>query len=342
MPTPSGGIGAYIADYIAFNIAGSFPGDAGIPGWVLPGAIIDEIFTTGQYYPRAIALELVDTRASSKTLTNASGVLSFVGNNVLPISNAGMLVEPAATNIIPTSVPPTLSNSTGGNWQAFQAATTAAAIAAPDLTTTGVAFIDDTTANAHVLFPSVNPTVVNGTPYAMSFFTKKNAQKIHQIGINSTMYANFDLNLGTSTAQGASATAIIAALTASWYRCTVRFTSPGTSIQAVFACLVNDVSAATYTPAYVGVPNGIYVWGAQLEAIAAPTSLPTSYIPSTSGAATRAADSITIQRTGIGRVVFTFDDDSTQTVSGINTGLQYTIPTNLNRPLIKRMTGYAA
>src|SRR5437879_11734980 len=90
--------------------------------------------------------------------------------------------------------------------------------------------------------------------------------------------------------------------------------------------------------AYVGSGQTFYAWGAQVELGASPSS----YIPTTTVTVARAADSCVIQRTGIGRVVFTFDDNSQQTVSGIDTAAQYSIPTNLNRPLIKRMTGYAS
>jgi hypothetical protein len=59
-------------------------------------------------------------------------------------------------------------------------------------------------------------------------------------------------------------------------------------------------------------------------------------------AAARAADSIVVQRPGIGRIVFTFDYGSQQTVSGTNTAAEYTILTSHNRPLITRMTGCAS
>jgi hypothetical protein len=78
--------------------------------------------------------------------------------------------------------------------------------------------------------------------------------------------------------------------------------------------------------------GSIDIWGPQLE-IASSAS---SYIRTTSSASvTRAADSYSFtlgaSQTSI---QFTFDDGSTQTVSGLTGGATYTIPTNLNRARI--------
>jgi hypothetical protein len=85
--------------------------------------------------------------------------------------------------------------------------------------------------------------------------------------------------------------------------------------------------------------DNVYIWQGDAEL---GTVAPTSTIITTTASATRSADSIVIQYTGIVRMIFTFDDNSTQTITGINPATNYTIPTNLNRPLIKRMTGYAS
>ena len=62
----------------------------------------------------------------------------------------------------------------------------------------------------------------------------------------------------------------------------------------------------------------------------------------TTSATTRAADLLTMAQTGIGRAVFTLDDGSQQTISGISTGSQYAFPTTLNKRVIRRADLYAS
>lgn len=67
-----------------------------------------------------------------------------------------------------------------------------------------------------------------------------------------------------------------------------------------------------------------------------PTAGTSSPIRTTGTVATRAADAVSITLpTGAGHILYTFDDGSTQQVS-VSPGA-YTIPTNLNRPIIARM-----
>lgn len=65
----------------------------------------------------------------------------------------------------------------------------------------------------------------------------------------------------------------------------------------------------------------------------------TSWVPSYSASATRAADAVSFTiPTGMTLLRYTFDDDSTQDVT-VEAGA-YTIPTTLNRAHIKRIAGY--
>ena len=86
--------------------------------------------------------------------------------------------------------------------------------------------------------------------------------------------------------------------------------------------------------AATGSTNGIF--GAQVET----GGKATSYIPTTTAAATRAADSATFTiPAGTGHLTFTFDDNSTQLVV-VSAG-SYTIPATLSRPNIKSIVGGA-
>ncbi len=102
--------------------------------------------------------------------------------------------------------------------------------------------------------------------------------------------------------------------------------------------------SSTLTPAaglsdafiFVDLPsantNGWF--GAQLET----GPVPTSYIPTTTGAATRAADSAVFTiPAGVSQLTYTFDDNSTQVVA-VSAGA-YTIPVTLTRRNIKGIVG---
>lgn len=113
--------------------------------------------------------------------------------------------------------------------------------------------------------------------------------------------------------------------------------------------LASTVARFTYTHTFAagsqqlllqscdGTSKTIGLFGVQVEA----GSKATSYIPNTtSGSASRSADaaSFTIPY-GVHSLTVTFDDNSTQTISGLTPLTVYTIPTNLNRPNIKTITG---
>jgi hypothetical protein len=150
---------------------------------------------------------------------------------------------------------------------------------------------------------SNNSTVItftSGTIYTQSAFFKQGtgaAGRYVQLsfsGVRFTQagYANFDLQLGTVTVvSGTSAdsnrAASIENYANGWYRC--RFTatcnSTGTGV-GVIPVLIT-ASGDTRLPSFTGVTGDIlYGWGAQVETGA----IPTSYIPTTTGQATRNAD----------------------------------------------------
>lgn len=279
-----------------------------VASFPLSGAIIDEIFTTAQYFPRAIATELVDTRSTTKYVTSAAGTLSSVAINALPISNAGMLVEPAATNIVLQSQAFNNASWTNG----FNTTAADNQIAAPDGTTTAGQI---TTSGGGGYLADASLTVPATATY--SIYVKQGTQ-------------------GTQVQFGE--------IAGSFILVTFVFATPSGNYQALgngwYRIWMNPTATTNQVKIVPGTNTGdnCYIWGVQVES----GTSPSSYFATTSAAATRSADSIVIQRTGIGRMVFTFDDNSQQTISGINTAVQYTIPTNLNRPLIKRMTGYAS
>ncbi|WP_398468530.1 hypothetical protein [Tardiphaga sp.] len=181
-----------------------------------------------------------------------------------------------------------------------------------------------------------------GLPYTQSFIVKPKTTNWVQIawpGAVSPAYANFNIATGAVGSNSGNLSTSARLLGNGWclISATVSAIATTSARPVVFALLDNADSAArlpTYNPSGA---RSVALWLAQNEQAPAPSS------PMLSGAsaASRAANAITVQRTGVSRIVFTFDDDSQQIVTGINTAAQYTIPTSLNRRLIKRMVGYA-
>ena len=73
------------------------------------------------------------------------------------------------------------------------------------------------------------------------------------------------------------------------------------------------------------------MWGAQLE-----SGVATSYIPTTSTAVTRNAESLVLQSVGASSLRVTFDDNSTQDIS-VTPGTVTLTAAALNRSLVRKV-----
>ncbi len=70
----------------------------GAPGWVLPGARVDLNFATGQYWTPGAAGALTNTRASTETCVDASGVWHQAASGQNCVTNLGVGSWEARTN----------------------------------------------------------------------------------------------------------------------------------------------------------------------------------------------------------------------------------------------------
>lgn len=250
---------------------------------LLPGAYFAADFTrdmarlAGVNTPIANIAGLAFTRASTKYALNAAGVLLPFASGAMARTDRGLLVEGARTNLCLQSQ--TFDNA---SWTKSQATVTADQAAAPDGTLTADKFAEDNTSNFHRL--QQNVTVSSGVVHTLSAFFKANERSwVYLLDTNTAnSTAWFNVSTGTVGTVQASATATMQALGGGWYRCSVQFTSASTT------CGVRlGIANADNTASYAGDgSSSVYVWGAQLEAAAGASS----YTPTTTASATRAAD----------------------------------------------------
>jgi hypothetical protein len=243
------------------------------------------------------------TRSSAAYYTNSSGVLTNATSNAprfdydpVALTSKGILLEGSSTNLITYSQ--ALSS-----WIYSQYITaTAASGTAPDGTNTAnlITATNTTAVEAGNTFAVAGA----GTNFAASVYAKAGTNPYVYVGITwtgvaSNQYAGavFNLSAGTVTQNVQSGTGVvlvsasIAPAGNGWYRCIIVATQPtGVTGDNFFIGLPPSATGNTF--AVYGQPpatngNTIYVWGVQVEAL----PFASSYIPTTSSTASRAADS---------------------------------------------------
>jgi hypothetical protein len=240
------------------------------------------------------------TRASGATYFDVNGVLQTAANDAPrfdhdPANGAlsrGLLIEEARTNLVERS-----SEFNNAYWAQTRATITANAVTAPDGTLSADKLVEDASASADH-FVSRTLTGSTNTVYSASVFFKSGERSririliIAEGALTNRATAFFDSATGTvistlATGDGAVSSASIVDVGGGWYRAILVGTpsSSNSGTAPIFnVTLIDSGTNATYTG---NGTSGLYIWGAQLEAGA----FPTSYIPTTTAAATRAADS---------------------------------------------------
>ena len=223
------------------------------------------------------------TRASTGYYTTTGGVLVPFASGSLRTGDRGALIEGAGTNLCLQSQ--TFDNA---SWTKTNVTVTADAAVAPDGTTTADK-VEVTSTSSTTLYQQ-NITV-SATAATASVYVKNGnlgASDCDDFLIrNVTTSTNiaggkFNWTTGVFTASSGG-TATVTSLTNGWYRITISIASGITSGDSLRFWVGNAGNTET-------AGNYFYAWGAQLEA----TAYASSYIPTTTASATRAADSLTV------------------------------------------------
>jgi hypothetical protein len=188
-------------------------------------------------------------------------------------ASRGLLIEESRTNLLERS-----AEFNNAYWNKVNVTVTANDTVAPDGTTTADAVFETVDNGFHAV--SRGAVVPSTGTVAMSVFAKANGRSRFgiQVGVD---YGDFNLSAVTASVPFGGISASIEPISNGWYRCA--FTVAATADDAYILVFLDGASNS-----YAGDPTkGMYFWGAQAELGA----FPTSYIPTTTATATRAADS---------------------------------------------------
>jgi hypothetical protein len=218
------------------------------------GAQLEQSSTVGEYIPT----------------TSAINSAPRFDHNPTTGESLGLLVEEQRTNLLQRS-----EEFDNASWTASNATVTANQLAAPN----GTVAADLVTGTVNsVVGVSQSPSIASAS-YCFSVYAKAGTETwLRLFGPAATNNAAwFNLATGTVGTVQASVTASIATLLDGWYRCSIVSTGNG-------SCGIRTAIADGNTAGSNG--GNLYLWGAQLEAGA----FPTSYIPTTTATVTRSAD----------------------------------------------------
>lgn len=256
------------------------------------------------------------SRASAGTYWNASGVLSIAGNNAPRINYnpatkefEGVMLEQAATNLVFNS-----EDLTNASWVKTNVSISSNSASAPDGTTNADKIIG--TAGSTSRSIKSNSASLTDTFCTASGFFKAGEFSRVKLLIDNTVNqvgAIFDLTLGKlvsvdpDVADFINLSAAIESVGSGWFRCSL--TAYKQSVNSNVSVVCKYLDSLNNEPLGNG-STGLLMWAMQLET----GQKSTSYIKTTTSAATRAADVVT----GSG-LVYTDLTDPTPLYSSVTT-----------------------
>jgi hypothetical protein len=204
-------------------------------------------------------------------------------------ASLGLLIEEQRTNLLTYS-----EQFDNAAWTKTAVTINANSVVSPDGTVNADGVFETAVVSEHNVFQGSIATTLSQA-YAFTVYLKAagRTKAILRNNINngSNVNVGFDLQAGTVTFTPTDYTASITPVGNDWFRCGF-VTTVATAGTRYAAVALTDTDPTNNSGAsYLGdVTKGMVVWGAQLEAGA----FATSYIPTTTAAATRAADNASI------------------------------------------------
>lgn len=237
-------------------------------------------------------------RTSTANRTNSSSLLESMATGVPRLSYMygscpSVLLEPQRTNdfiqsenLFTTHLVQNLTTSGNINVET-----------SPDGTQNADKFVPNTTSGVHGIANGSSLAITSGQAYTFSAFVKADGGAYNLISLTfdsgtawgATKNCIFNASTGVSYSVPSGATMSSQNVGNGWYRIRATLTASGSVSASLYQyrIYIADSSGNLSFSASSGNTAGIYVWGAQLEAGA----YPTTYIPTTSATATRIADS---------------------------------------------------
>ena len=216
------------------------------------------------------------TQTTGQTTYVEGGVIKYADEHQARFEKEGLLIEESRVNAETHAI-----DFLNASWETDSSSVTPNATTAPDGTLTASKLVEDSTTGGHLLQNSSN-LATTGQTWTFSIFAKaaERTQVIIWLRAEPGALEYFDLSSGTKVSDNLGLNSSITPLANGWYR--ISITETLSNIRKPFIATAVNGSNSTVGD---GV-SGIYVWGAQLEEGA----FPTSYIPTAGSAVTRAAD----------------------------------------------------
>jgi hypothetical protein len=265
------------------------------------GAQLEQRSAATAYTPTTTA---TITNYVPQLLSAASGIARF-DHNPTTFESLGLLIEEQRTNLLTYS-----EQFDNAAWTKTSTTITANTVIAPDGALSGDLSVADTSSALHAVRATYTGTTT--TTYSYSVYAKQASgsyEFVIHFGASSGTpawnsasrgTARFNLLTGVVVSIGAAGNSTatsgsIVPVGNGWYRCTFVFVPDTTGASTSFSIgqIAAPVSQSVSVSWSGDGTSGAYIWGAQLEAGA----FPTSYIPTVASQVTRSADAASMTGT---------------------------------------------